>query len=94
MADQQKFFRGQSVRVGDTPITSRKGEFDGVVVCNYAETYPTDEREILNEYFRLIEINDEGNPLRAVEWYHDSEMTLTCDNRAKGEAVIAKWKAM
>ena len=38
MADQQKFFRGQSVRVGDTPITSRKGEFDGVVVCKIKPT--------------------------------------------------------
>ena len=92
MAKHQKFFRGQSIRVGDTPNTGKKREIDGVIFGTFKEQNSNDDRDLTNEYFSIVQINDQGEPVSFDFWYHDSEMTLVCDNRARGEKIIQKWQ--
>ena len=90
----QKFFRGQRVRIGDTPFTKKMREIDGIVYKTFQEDTGDTNLETAKTYFSVVRIDENEVPIEEIKWYHESEMTLFCDNRKKGIAIIRRLRPL
>ena len=89
----QKFFRGQRVRVADD-LGSMMSHFtsgcDAIVVGSFSDQIFC-RRGADEESYTLL-LKDEDGTMGTVSWYKESQLTLVSDNRIRGEEILQKHK--
>jgi len=89
----QKFFRGQRVRVADD-LGSMMRHFtsgcDAIVVGSFSDQISSTSGADEESYTLLLK-NEDGTTGTA-SWYEESQLTLVSDDRIRGEEILQKHK--
>ena len=91
VAESQKFKRGWAVRVSsEMPkcMSHFESGFVGVVQYTHGQKYRSDD---FNSY-SLIVLDEDGEPINAISWYKENQLTLISDDAGEGKKVIEKWE--
>ncbi len=97
----QKFFRGQRVRVADD-LGSMMRHFtsgcDAIVVGSFSDQMSRisgadmDIVKEIEESYTLLLLKSEDGTMSTASWYEESQLTLVSDDRIRGEEILQKHK--
>jgi len=83
---KQKFFRGQTVYVGDMPqyMSRFKNNFIGIIGGSYRDQYGGDD----TKNFTIHYLSEHRHGLNNSSWYEEDQLTLLDDDSRLGEWII------
>jgi predicted transposase YdaD len=87
----QKFRRGSRVKLSADEMVRMKwyGVADEAIV-DY--TYRQKFRCGDNKSYSLVMLNETGDPINAISWFDESQLTLVSDDTAAGLAIIERYE--
>lgn len=87
----QKFKRGSKVHICKNMPKSMfhfENNFDAIVEYTYAQKYGGNNIDS----YSVIVLNDSGQPINSIAWYHENQLSLLDDDIEVGKKIIEKYK--